>query len=71
MPSEDCTYTFALLLPMSNFMAFGPPIFFMSCRDKSCPSTTKSTTGSTQLTIKLISGDICSTISPENSAPES
>ena len=67
MPSEDCTYTFALLFPMSNFMAFGPPIFFMSCRDKSCPSTTKSTTGSTQLTIKLI----CSTISPENSAPES
>ena len=58
MPSEDCTYTFALLLPMSNFMAFGPPIFFMRLRDSICPSPMKMIIGSTQHRI-LTSSDVC------------
>ncbi len=61
MPSVDCTYTLALLLPKDMKLPPGPPAparlarLFISTR----PSTIKSTIGSTQLMSILASGLTC------------
>ena len=47
-------------LPAPNIMEFGPPIFFIICLVNICPRPTKITMGSTQLSKKLSTGDICS-----------
>ena len=62
----------ALDLPTPpNIIEFAPPAFSMSFLFMKLPSQTKRTMGSTKLSRKLISGEACSTISLENSAPAS
>ena len=71
MPSEDWTYTRALELPPLNIMELGPPALSISFLDMNCPRAMNSTTGSTQVSRMFKSGEVSSTISPPNCAPES
>lgn len=71
MPSEDFTYTLALLFPMLNIMEFGPPpAFFVIRFAMICPNPIKITKGSIQVSRKLKRGEACSTISLVKVAPE-
>ena len=52
-------------------MEFGPPALFVMRLSMNWPRATKNTIGSSHVSRKDKNGDICSTISLENSAPES
>ena len=71
MPSEDFTYTLALLFPIPKIMESGPLALFISFLDIYCPIPTKTRIGRTQEIRIESTGETCSTISPENFAPES
>ena len=72
MPLVDCTYIFALDLPIPNIMEPAPPpdlsIRLFCIR---LPSHMKSKIGKIHVNRKLASGDMVSLISPENLAPDS
>ena len=72
MPLVDLTYTLALLLPMPNIMLPAPPpAFSTSFLLKYWPRPIIRISGSAHESRNDNIGDICSTISLENFAPDS
>ena len=71
MPVSEATYILALLLPKDMAFAPTPPIFLISARETSWPTTAKITMGSTHVMRKLMMGDISFALTSPNLQPES